>query len=476
MTKYAIIGGTGALGGALAIRLARAGQEVWIGSRDSAKARAAAEKINDQIPHATAFGAGLAEAAAAGDICFLTIPYTAHAETLAHIQAFVQGKIVVDTTVPLRPPNVGIVQLPASGSAAIDAASLLGPKVRVVSALQNIGAVKLASGEPIDSDVLVTGDDTSAVALVRDALALLGMRSWHAGPLANSAATEAMTSLLIQINRRYKLGQAGIRITGQAGPEMEHSMGLTVWPVTGLPSFCAGDDLGQSIGDALTQAGRPLQNGDVIVIAQKVISKVEARAVPLSSITPGPEAKAIASRTGKDAALVELILSESSEILRAEPTTIIARHRTGHVLANAGIDSSNVPCEQEPTVLLWPSNPDESARALRKKLEAQFGVTLAVVVSDSMGRPWRLGTTGTAIGVSGLNPLRDRRGESDLYGRILQVTVTGVADEIAAAASLVIGEADEGVPVAIVRGATYEACNNARISGLMRPAEQDLFR
>jgi NADPH-dependent F420 reductase len=215
LTSFSIIGGTGALGGALAGRLASVGREVWIGSRDSAKADAFAATLRSRYPQARIHGAGLAAAAAKADVCVLAIPYVAHASTLNEIRAAVQGKTVLDTTVPLRPPKIGTVQLPSAGCAAVETATILGPAVKVVSALQTIGAEKLASGEKVDADVLVAGDDAEAVETIRTLLSDLGLRSWHVGPLANSAAAEAMTSVLIQINRRYKLVQAGIRITGR---------------------------------------------------------------------------------------------------------------------------------------------------------------------------------------------------------------------------------------------------------------------
>jgi coenzyme F420-0:L-glutamate ligase/coenzyme F420-1:gamma-L-glutamate ligase len=185
---------------------------------------------------------------------------------------------------------------------------------------------------------------------------------------------------------------------------------------------------------------------------------------------------AAAEKAGKNPAVVELVIGESQELMRVAPGVIIARHRLGHVLANAGVDASNVPSAGGEAALLWPRDPDASARALRLALEARFGVRLAVIVSDSLGRAWRIGTTGAAIGSSGLKPVRDRRGESDLFGRTLQATVIGVADEIASAASLVMGEADEGLPVAIVRGATYDRDEHAGIGDILRPVEQDLFR
>ncbi|MFL5295746.1 MAG: coenzyme F420-0:L-glutamate ligase [Phenylobacterium sp.] len=472
MTRIAILGGSGALGAALAGRLAARGHAVVIGSRDPAKAQAFAAELAVRCG-GNAAGAGLAEAAADAEICILTVPYAAHAETLAQIRVAAQGKILVDATVPLRPPKVGTVQLPAAGSAAIEAQAALGESVRVVSALQTIGAEKLATGGAVDGDVLVAGDDAEAVEVVRSLLTELGLKSWHVGPLANSAAAEAMTSVLIQLNRRYKLTQSGVRI---AGRRKGAPAGLSVTPIAGLPLFAAGDDLAEALIAAIAEAGEPLHDGDVVVVAQKVVSKVEDRAVALASVSPGAPAREAAAKADKDPAVVELIAAEAQELMRVVPGVIIARHRTGHVLANAGIDASNVASDGDPAVLLWPKDPDASARGLREALQARFGVRLAVIVSDSLGRAWRMGTTGAAIGVSGMKPLRDRRGESDLFGRELQATVIGVADEIAAAASLVIGEAAEGIPAAVVSGAVYDADEAAGIGELLRPLEKDLFR
>jgi NADPH-dependent F420 reductase len=213
--KIAIIGGTGALGGALAKRLSAAGIATVVGSRDPAKAESFATEVRSANRDAAIIGAGMPEAAEQADLCFVTVPYAAHAGTLAAIKPAVQGKIVVDATVPLMPPKVGTVQLPSAGSAAVEAAALLGDRVRLVSALQNIGAAKLEKAADIDADVLVCGDDAEAVEAVRALLEKIGLRSWHAGPLANSAAAEAMTSVLIQLNRRYKFADAGFRITGE---------------------------------------------------------------------------------------------------------------------------------------------------------------------------------------------------------------------------------------------------------------------
>lgn len=480
MSSIAIIGGTGALGAALAVRLAGAGHSVRIGSRDAAKAQAAADRLSEGHKGLRLRGDSIEAAAAEAEICVLAVPYAAHAETLGQIKPLVAGKIVIDATVPLRPPKVGTVQLPPAGAAAVETQLALGPEAKVVSALQTIGAEKLASGQAVDGDVLVASDDAEAAAGVCALLGEIGLRAWHVGPLANSAAAEAMTSVLIQINRRYKRVQAGLRITGKprdsADGAPRRSGGVSVTPLVGLPMFETGDDLAGAVADAIIAAGLAPEDGDVVVVAQKAVSKVEGRAVALSSVEVTERGRALAAETGKPEPLAELIAAESAEILRVRPGLVITRHRLGPVAANAGIDQSNISADAGERALLWPLSPDESAARLRASLQDRFGVRLAVIVSDSLGRAWRMGTTGTAIGVAGMAPVRDRRGEKDLFGRILQATLVAVADEIAAAASLVIGEADEAVPAALVRGAVYTASEAAGAGELLRPLDQDLFR
>jgi coenzyme F420-0:L-glutamate ligase/NADPH-dependent F420 reductase len=467
------------LGGALAARLASAGHEVWIGSRDAEKGRAAAREVGSGGTGRHVNGGDLRTCAAEAELCFLTVPYAAQADTLALVKDQLAGKILVDATVPLRPPRVGTVQLPASGSAVVEGQALLGPGVRVVSALQNIGAEKLAAGEDVDGDVLVAADDAEAAEVVRGLLSEIGLRSWHVGPLANSAAAEAMTSVLIQVNRRYKRIQSGLRITGKTkgDADAKSPKGLQIHPIVGLPLFAAGDDLAGAIAEGILANGLAPEDGDVIVIAQKIASKVEGRARTLADVPLTAAGEELARQSGKPTAVSELILADSAEIMRVRENLVITRHRLGHVAANAGIDASNVAALDGPeTVLLWPLDPDASVARLRQALQARFGVRLAVIMSDSLGRAWRMGTVGTAIGVAGMNPVRDRRGESDLFGRELKATIVAVADEIAAAASLVIGEAAEGVPAALVRGAVYEPSEEGVATDLLRPAEQDLFR
>ncbi len=252
---------------------------------------------------------------------------------------------------------------------------------------------------------------------------------------------------------------------------------MTLTAVPGIPDVQPGDDLGQIITQALEKVGYPLQDGDVVVVAQKIVSKAEGRLVALATVSPSPEAERWAKETEKDPRLIELILRESKEVLRARPGLIIVEHRLGFVCANAGIDHSNVGPEniEDTHVLLLPEDPDASAQRLREALRSRTGADVAVLIIDSHGRAWRLGTVGVAIGVAGLQPLTDLRGQVDRYGRPLRVTQVATADEIAAAASLLMGQAAEGTPVVIARGVPYRP-GNGRLLDLLRPREQDLFR
>jgi coenzyme F420-0:L-glutamate ligase / coenzyme F420-1:gamma-L-glutamate ligase len=244
----------------------------------------------------------------------------------------------------------------------------------------------------------------------------------------------------------------------------------------GVPMVQPGDNLHALMVSALVDADLALEAGDVLVVAQKIVSKAEGRFVEVASITPSARAKKLATETGKDPRFVEIVLSESKRIVRHRQNLIIAEHKRGWVMANAGIDHSNVaPGEGHERVLLLPLDPDASARALREELVASYGVPVAVIISDSFGRPWRRGTVGIAIGAAGLPSIIDWRGHPDLFGRALEVTETGFADEIAAAASLVMGQADEAVPMALVRGLHWDA-PEADAGALVRPPEHDLFR
>ena len=240
--------------------------------------------------------------------------------------------------------------------------------------------------------------------------------------------------------------------------------------VPGLPMIKAGDDLGRLIGERLTGELKLLA-GDVLVLAQKIVSKAEGRLVEIATVKPSQRAIDLAAEVQKDPRLVELILSESVRVVRSRPNVLIVEHRLGFVMANAGIDQSNVaPQDGVERALLLPKDPDGSAEALRAKLGAT-----ALLIIDSFGRPWRKGTTGVAIGAAGLPSLIDMRGQPDMFGRILQVTISAFADEIAAAASLVMGQGAEAQPVVIVRGLTWQA-PNAPAAELIRAAAEDLFR
>jgi coenzyme F420-0:L-glutamate ligase/coenzyme F420-1:gamma-L-glutamate ligase len=260
---------------------------------------------------------------------------------------------------------------------------------------------------------------------------------------------------------------------------MEESGILRAVPLRGLPLFAPGMSVAGEIVAAMAREGIELTDRDAVVVAQKIVSKSDGRTLRLRDVTAGEEARRIAGQTEREPEAVQLILDQSSEIMRAHPAAIIARHRTGHVLANAGIDASNVEGGDDDTVLLWPVDPDASARAIREELHRITGQRPAVVVADSMGRAWRIGTVGTAIGCAGLCVVDDRRGtDQDLFGRTLQATMIAVADAVAGAAVLVMGEGAEGVPAVIVRGVGrwVSAEDGPGMVAGLRPVEQDMFR
>ncbi len=251
---------------------------------------------------------------------------------------------------------------------------------------------------------------------------------------------------------------------------------LTLTALEGIPEVTAGADLAALLGDALVAAGCVPRAADVLVVAQKIVSKAEGRFVRLTGITPGSRAQELARLTGKDARLIELVLSESTEVLRARRDVLIVRHRLGFVMANAGIDRSNVPgAAGEAQVLLLPVDPDGSATRLRAALGTRFPAAPALIISDSFGRPWRRGTVNVALGAAGIASLLNRRGERDRLGRALEVTEVALADALAAAAGLLMGEAAEGRPAVLVRGLAPAAAANPAAT-LLRPLAEDLFR
>ncbi len=255
---------------------------------------------------------------------------------------------------------------------------------------------------------------------------------------------------------------------------MSQAAALELFAPSGLPMVQKGDDLAGIIGDSL--ADYTPRDGDVVVIAQKIVSKAEGRSVEVASVVPSDCARALAEQIGKDPRLVEIVLGESARVVRSRPNLLIVEHKLGFVMANAGVDQSNVaPQDGVARALLLPVDPDASAEALCAALSQRFGAKLAVIINDSFGRAWRRGTAGIAIGAAGLPSLIDLRGSPDLFGRTLEVSVIGFADEIAAAASLLMGQADEARPVVLVRGLSWKA-PDAPASELVRPPSEDLFR
>jgi coenzyme F420-0:L-glutamate ligase/coenzyme F420-1:gamma-L-glutamate ligase len=267
-------------------------------------------------------------------------------------------------------------------------------------------------------------------------------------------------------------------------------MALTLTPLTGIPLIRHGDNLADIVVNTLSENNIQLHNDDIFVFAQKIISKAEGRTINLTTITPSQRALELAKQTDKDARVVELILQESNEVLRTRVGAIIVEHKLGFVCANAGIDHSNVnpplsraersdsedeALNAENWVLLLPQNPDQSAEKTRDKIESKTGKRVGILIIDSHGRAWRNGTVGVAIGIAGIPGLEDLRGRPDLFGYKLQVTQVGVADELAAAASLMMGQAAEGTPVVHVRGFPYPM-RDGKLKELIRPKDQDLFR
>jgi coenzyme F420-0:L-glutamate ligase/coenzyme F420-1:gamma-L-glutamate ligase len=247
---------------------------------------------------------------------------------------------------------------------------------------------------------------------------------------------------------------------------------LTLTALEGLPEIAEGDDLAALIRAALARTGITLVDGDVLVVAQKVVSKQEGRRVALADVEPSPRALELAAVTRKDARLVELVLRESSEVLRAKADVIVVEHRRGWIMANAGIDMSNVDAGGE-CVLLLPDDPDASCTSMRAALADLADI--GVIINDSFGRAWRNGITGTALGVAGLPGVVDLRGRRDRFGRELRTTEVALADELAAAASLLMGQADEGRPVIHARGVPYERREGSGRE-LLRPKSMDMFR
>jgi coenzyme F420-0:L-glutamate ligase/coenzyme F420-1:gamma-L-glutamate ligase len=261
---------------------------------------------------------------------------------------------------------------------------------------------------------------------------------------------------------------------------MDTARKLELIALPGIPMVSAGDDVTTLILDGVAAAGTAIEDGDILVIAQKIISKTEGRIVDLGQVSPSSRAEELAVLTDKDPRLVEVILGESSEVVRHRPGVLVVEHRLGVVLANAGIDRSNVESDgDEENVLLLPEDPDASSKRIGEEIASRTGCRVAIIVNDSLGRAWRQGTCGVAIGAWGLSTLSDLRGRKDLYDRPLEVTQEAIADELAAAASLLQGQADEGMPVVLVRGlaaARGEDGSDEGAPALIRSKDEDLFR
>ena len=250
---------------------------------------------------------------------------------------------------------------------------------------------------------------------------------------------------------------------------------LRLFALKSFPEVGASDDLCQIIGDALDNMSEPLESGDVLVVAQKIVSKAENRFVDLKTVTPSNQADELAARVNKDPRLIEVILGESTQILREREGLVVSEHNLGIVNANAGVDQSNVHQTDDDIVLLLPIDPDRSAQQLRAGLGERYDVDVGVIINDTAGRAWRNGIIGFAIGVAGLPAINDLRGTQDRFGRTLRATQVAVADEAAAAASLLQGQGAEGQPVIVIRGLAFEApAGTAR--DLIRDEADDLFR
>ncbi len=255
---------------------------------------------------------------------------------------------------------------------------------------------------------------------------------------------------------------------------------LSLHALERFPLVEPGDDLCELIIAALADNELSLRSGDALVLAQKIVSKAEGRYANFEDVIPGDRAFELAEQANKDPRLVELILSEARDVVRVRPGVIIVEHRNGYIMANAGIDRSNIETsEQSPRALLLPEAPDASARSLRDSLKARLGVDVGVVINDSVGRAWRMGTVGMTLGCAGFPPLFNQMGEQDLFGNVLEVTESAVADELSAAASLVMGQAAEGCPVVVARGVdalVSMAKPDATSEALIRPRDMDMFR
>jgi coenzyme F420-0:L-glutamate ligase/coenzyme F420-1:gamma-L-glutamate ligase len=249
---------------------------------------------------------------------------------------------------------------------------------------------------------------------------------------------------------------------------------VRVIAIENLPLFVKGDNIGQIICEAAKNQNTPIQEKDIVVVTHVAVSKAEGNVVNLDEVVPSCRALEVAQKVDKDPAMVEVILRETKEIVRMGPNSLITETKHGIVSANAGVDRSNVKGDRN--VALLPTNPDESAKSIRKVIKKCTGCDVAVIISDTHGRPLRMGEINVTIGASGIKPIRDRRGEKDLFGYVLRIKQTCIADELASAAELVMGQSNEGIPAAIIRGYKYQPAETASARDLTRPKEKDMFR
>ena len=247
-----------------------------------------------------------------------------------------------------------------------------------------------------------------------------------------------------------------------------------MFAVENLPLFQKGDNIGKLICESAKNQGNPIQENDVVVVTHVAVSKAEGNIVNLDEVVPSDRAIEIAAKVGKEPAMVEVILRETKEVVRMGPNSLIVETKNGIVSANAGVDRSNVNGNRN--VALLPVDPDVSAQKIRREIGKRTGCKVAVIVSDTHGRPLRMGEINITIGIAGIRPIRDRRGEKDLFGYVLHVKQTCIADELASAAELVIGQTREGIPAAIIRGYKYQPAENVTARDLTRPKEKDMFR
>lgn len=304
---------------------------------------------------------------------------------------------------------------------------------------------------------------------------LFGPRSADAHEIAAQASRRSVRRLVLKQLSRDVDRPADL---AEVRPLVPSSEATHIFAVPGVGEIGAGDDLVDAIIDAAQKAGTPLASGDIVVIAQKIVSKSEGRMVPLADFAPSQEALKIAEDIGKDARKVEAILRESISVIRARKQPgeglLITRHKQGWICANAGIDESNLGQGREGMLLLLPEDPDASARKIRAGLEARFSGPIGVVISDTFGRPWRNGLVNIAIGVAGVPVLVDWSARTDAYGRGLKATLPAFADEVAASSGLLMAK-DAGLPVVVLRGLTWQDDPEARAGQVLRPIEQEMF-